>query len=133
MITRLGHVCIPVKNYDEAIKWYTDKLGLALHSDQSFGGEYRWVTVGANGSPETQIVLYEIKAGEKDPRLSKTGQIVGWVFNSDDCRKDIEQFRANGVKITLEPDEAPWGIQAGFEDLYGNSFLLVQPKAFSPK
>ncbi|MBM7868337.1 glyoxalase [Heliobacterium gestii] len=129
MITGLAYVCIPVKNYDEGILWYRERLGLTLHSDQSFGPGYRWVTMGAPKNPETQIVLYEITAGEKDPRLTQAGRIAGWVFHSDDCRKDIEHLRSQGVTITLEPEDLPWGTQAGFDDLYGNSFLLVQPKA----
>jgi catechol 2,3-dioxygenase-like lactoylglutathione lyase family enzyme len=129
MINQLAHVCLVVKDYDEAINWYTEKLGLELRSDQPFGEGHRWVTLGAKGAKghkDTEIVLFQVDPRQQDSRLQQPGHVSGWVFRSDDCRRDVEVFKSRGVKIIDEAKEMPWGIQAIFEDLYGNSFVMVQ-------
>ncbi|MFC4075917.1 VOC family protein [Salinithrix halophila] len=131
MINKLAHVCIVVRDYDEAIAWYTEKLGLELRSDAPFGPGYRWVTLGAKGNDtrfDTEIVLYQPGPGEKDSRMAKLGQVSKWVFGTDDCRGDVEALRTRGVKILDGPSDMPWGVQAIFEDLYGNTFVMVEQK-----
>lgn len=130
MIKGLSHVCIIVKDYDEAIHWYQDKLGLQIHTDATFA-QGRWVTMHAANQKDLELVLYKQSSEEKDARLREVGTISSWVFDTDDCRGDIENMREKGVKITMEPNDAPWGTQAAFEDLYGNSFVLVQPREFT--
>ncbi|SFS41137.1 VOC family protein [Marininema halotolerans] len=131
MLNKLAHVCIVVRDYDEAIQWYTEKLGLELRSDHPFGNGYRWVTLGVNGGTmkqDTEIVLYQPGPREEDSRMSRLGQVSKWVFGTDNCQRDVEVLRSRGVNVVDGPSELPWGIQAMFEDLYGNTFVMVETK-----
>ena len=123
MITSLANISLIVKDYDEAIKWYTDVLGLELRMDGSMGGEYRFVTVGVKGQDDVSIVLHKPWDAAPDAPSS----IHGLLFHTDDCRAEVARLRQTSVTITLEPEEQPWGVQAVFEDLYGNSHVLVEP------
>lgn len=127
MIRKLSHVCIPVKDYDEAIDWYQDKLGFEIKSDAPMGPDRRWVTIGPK-QQDLEFILYLITKEETDPRLKKTGGISGWVLETDHCQEEIDRLHLKGVKVSMEPNEAPWGIQAVFHDLYGNTFVLVEPR-----
>ena len=123
MIKRLASVSLVVKDYDEAIQWFTEKLGLELRMDGSMGGDYRFVTVGVQGQDDVSIVLHKPFEGHQ----AAQSNIHGFLFHVDDCRKEVERLGKVGVKITLEPEEQPWGVQAVFEDLYGNTHVLVEP------
>ena len=123
MLTKLANVTVVVRDYDEAIKWYTDVLGLELRMDGSMGGDYRFVTVGVKDQTEVSIVLHKLE----DAPLPTAGSIHGLLFHTDDCRKEVERLRRGGVTITVEPEDQPWGVQAVFQDLYGNTHVLVQP------
>ena len=123
MITSLANVSLLVKDYDEAIQWYTDKLGLELRMDGSMGGDYRFVTVGVIGQGEVSIVLHKPMGSYAEARSN----VHGLLFHCDDCRQQVEDLKNKGVKFTLEPEEQPWGVQAVFEDLYGNSHVLLEP------
>ena len=123
MITSLANVSLLVKEYDEAIQWYTEKLGLELRMDGSMDGDFRFVTVGVRGQNDVSIVLFKTYGNYEEARSS----IHGLLFHSDDCRKEVDDLKAKGVKITSEPEEQPWGIQAVLEDLYGNTHVLLEP------
>ena len=123
MITALANVSLLVKDYDEAIQWYTEVLGLELRMDGSMGGDYRFVTVGVKGQDDVSIVLHKPGGDYSEARSN----IHGFLFHTEDCPGEVEKLKQLDVKITLEPEEQPWGIQAVFEDLYGNSHVLVQP------
>jgi catechol 2,3-dioxygenase-like lactoylglutathione lyase family enzyme len=123
MITGLANVTFLVKDYDEAIRWYTETLGLELRMDGSMGGDYRFVTVGVKGQDDVAVVLHK----PADGYLEAHSGVHGFLFHTDDCRGEAERLRQLGVEITLEPEEQPWGVQAVFEDLYGNSHVLLQP------
>lgn len=123
MITKLGHVSIPVGDYDEALKWYTEKLGLELRKDNTFGQGYRFLTVGAREQKDLEIVLFK-----NQPGAGEVGKVSHWVFETGDCRGEVNSLKDKGVQITMEPEEVPWGIQAGFADPYGNTFVLVETK-----
>ena len=122
MITSLANVSLLVKDYDEAIQWYTDKLGLELRMDGSMGGDYRFVTVGVTGQVGVSIVLHKPMGDYSESQSN----VHGLLFHCDDCPKQVEDLKSKGVKITLEPEEQPWGVQAVFEDLYGNSHVLLE-------
>ena len=123
MLTNLASVSVVVKDYDEAAKWYTEVLGLEPRMDGSMGGDYRFITVGVQGQDDVSTVLHKPHEGAPDTPSS----IHGLLFHTDNCRQEVERLRQHGVKITLEPDAQPWGVQAVFEDLYGNSHVLVEP------
>ena len=119
MLTRLASVSVLVRDYDEAIRWYTEVLGLELRMDGSMGGDYRFVTVGVRGQDDVSIVLHKGEAPAEGQR--------GFLFHTDDCRGDVERLRAAGVTVTLEPEAQPWGVQAVVQDPYGAFHVLLQP------
>ena len=130
MIKDLNHVTILVKEYDEALRFYTEVLGLEKRMDAQFGPA-RWVTVAPKGKSNLEIVLQKPEAsmhGETGAKAmeGRIGQNTTWVFGTDDCHKTYDELRAKGVQFTSPPSEQPWGVQAVFQDLYGNSFALVQ-------
>ena len=123
MITSLANVTLLVSDYDAAIEWYIDKLGLELRMDGSMGGDYRFVTVGVVGQDEVSIVLHKPEGHYAEARST----IHGLLFHCDDCRQQVDDLKNKGVRITLEAEDQPWGVQAVFEDLYGNSHVLLEP------
>lgn len=132
MITRLARVTIYVRNQDEALKFYTEALGLEVRSDVSFGPGARWLTVAPVGQSDIEIVLQEpvpaMHGEEFAQKISeRVGQGTTWVFATDDCRADYETLKGRGVTFSSEPEEQPYGVEAVFQDLYGNSFSLLQP------
>jgi predicted enzyme related to lactoylglutathione lyase len=135
MSVRLGNVTILVRDYDEALKFYTEVLGFEKRSDEKFGPGARWVTVGSPGQ-DVQIILQKPEPamqGEENARrmTESIGQNPTWVLATDDCRKTYELYSSRGVRFSEPPKEMPWGTQALFKDLYGNSYALVQSRAAS--
>jgi predicted enzyme related to lactoylglutathione lyase len=131
MITSLAHVTMNVKDYDEAIRFFTEALGMELRSDRAFGSGYRWTTVGAPGQDSVAIVLHIRDGKAPDSDAASTSCEPTFVFHSDDCRGDVARFQERGVKVTRQPEEVPWGLQAVFEDLYGNTHVLLEPSSLA--
>lgn len=132
MIDKLAHVSITVRDQDEALQWYTEKLGLEKRMDDSSTmAGFRWVTVAPKGQANVEIVLFQPGFFQDEETtktlLDRVGQGTMWVFHTEDCRKEYETLSSRGVKFMGPPEEVPWGVQAIFEDLYGNQFLLLQP------
>ncbi len=132
MIQRIGHVTVIVHDQEDALRFYTDKLGMEKREDQRMG-EFRWLTVAPRGG-DVAIVLQKPSAPFQTPEeakamLARVGQGTTWVVETDDCRKDYEAMAAKGVKFREAPSEQPWGVSAVFEDLYGNKFNLLEPRA----
>jgi catechol 2,3-dioxygenase-like lactoylglutathione lyase family enzyme len=131
MKKKVGHVTIMVKNYDEAIDFYVNKLGFALLTDNAFGPGMRWVTVAPTKENETAIVFVEASSVEQLGVVgSQAANHVLLVVETDDCRRDYEAMKAKGVVFHGEPSEVPWGIEVVFEDLYGNQIDLLQHNGF---
>ena len=131
MITKLAIVAILVRDQDEALRFYTERLGLEKRADEVFGPGVRWLTVAPKGQQEVEVVLQKPEPamhGEEGARqmLERVGQATTWSFNTDDCRQDYETFRSRGVKFSSPPQERPYGLEAVFEDLYGNVFSLLE-------
>lgn len=124
MITHLRVVTILVRNQDEALAFYMEKLGLHKGDDADFGG-IRWLTVRPANQPEVDIYL----SLAEESQLAQVGQGTLWAFSTHSCQADYETLQARGVTFFQPPSVQPWGIEAGFEDLYGNRFLLIQPQA----
>ena len=91
--------------------------------DGSMGGDYRFVTVGVKGQQDVSIVLNKPFEGYQEA----CGNVHGLLFHCDNCRDFVERLKSAGVEFTLEPEEQPWGVQAVFQDLYGNSHVLAEP------
>jgi catechol 2,3-dioxygenase-like lactoylglutathione lyase family enzyme len=132
MLTKVTHVSLLVRDQEEARKWYTEKLGFEVRADDPFpGGQGRWVTIAPKGQPDLEIVLEPLAWGlASDPtaKAQMIGKVPGWVIHTDDCRKDYEVLQSRGVKFLSPPEEAPWGISAVFEDLYGHQHNLLEPR-----
>jgi catechol 2,3-dioxygenase-like lactoylglutathione lyase family enzyme len=130
-ITRLRYVTILVKDYDEALAWYTQTLGLKKIEDRPFGGARRWIVVAPQGQGQLGIVLdvppSDISAADR------MGKETDWVFQVADCSRFYEAFRKRGVHFIEPPKKQAWGtVQAIFEDPYGNRFVAEsQPPSTS--
>jgi len=132
MITKLVHVTVIVRDQEEALRFYTEKLGMEKREDRTMGA-FRWLTVAPKGS-DIAIVLQKPgapfqEAAEAEAMLARVGQGTTWVVESDDCKKDYEALKGRGVTFTSPPSELPWGVSAVFQDLYGNKYNLLEPRA----
>lgn len=122
------HVALVVRDYDEAIAFYTDKLGFTL-IDDSYQPEQdkRWVVVAPPGSTGTSLLLARATTPEQEASVgNQTGGRVFLFLNSDDLWRDYRAMVAKGVSFVREPKEQPYGTVAVFEDLYGNRWDLLQ-------
>ena len=131
MIERLSHVTIIVKEIDEALDFYTNKLGFVKVMDSSMGPGERWVTVAPKGQKDVEIVLQKPSPamhGETEAKqmLGQIGKGTTWVFKVDSCKKTCDELRKKGVQIVKGPETLPFGIEAVFADLYGNRFVLME-------
>jgi predicted enzyme related to lactoylglutathione lyase len=125
MLTKLSVVTILVRDQDEALQFYTEKLGLEKMDDVMFGEGDRWLTVAMPQQKDVQIFLARADSFGMD-LMDHVGRAPSWAFSSDNCRETYETLSARGVKFTSPPKERPYGIEANFEDLYGNTFAVVQ-------
>jgi predicted enzyme related to lactoylglutathione lyase len=134
MIQRLSHVTIIVKDIDEALDFYTQKLGFDKVMDAPMGPGMRWVTVAPRGQKDVEIVLQKPSPemqGEAEAKemMKQVGHGTAWVFRVDSCRKTCDELRKKGIQIVREPEVLPFGTEAIFVDLYGNPFILMEPPA----
>jgi len=131
MLKRIGHVTVIVRDQDEALRFYTEQLGMEKREDRTMGA-FRWLTVAPVGG-DVAIVLQRPGAPFQSPEevermLARVGQGTAWVLETDDCKQDHAAMTARGVKFTSAPSEMPWGVSAVFEDLYGNRYNLLEPR-----
>ena len=139
MLKKLTYSCVWVHDQDEALAFYTDKVGLELREDVTLPelGGFRWVTVGVPGQTDVAIALvtvppapvFEEETREQILALVAKGVIGGLIFATDDCRASYEELKSRGVEFTQEPTEVPYGIDAGFRDPSGNQARMVQAPA----
>ena len=136
MLKQLTNVQVWVHDQDEALAFYTDKLGLELRQDVTVPelGNFRWVSVGAPGQPDVAITLMAVPGPpvfDEDTRaqihaLLAKGASGGLFFATDDINKSYEELKSKGVQFLQEPTEQPYGIDAGFRDPSGNSARMMQ-------
>ncbi len=130
MQQQLAHVALVVRDYDEAIHFYTRQLGFTLVADTPLGGEKRWVLVAPPGRPGGSALLLARADGPE--QLSRVGdQTGGRVFlflTTDDFWRDYRAFAARGVRFLEAPREEAYATVVVFADLYGNRWDLLQPK-----
>ncbi|HSK14565.1 MAG TPA: VOC family protein [Gaiellaceae bacterium] len=133
---RIANAQLWVHDQDEALAFYTEKLGMEVRADVTLPemGDFRWLTVSPPGQPDVAIVLMAIlgpplmdeSTAEQVRSLMASG-FAGTIFlTTDDCRASYEELKARGVEFVEEPEERPYGIDAGFRDPSGNSFRLTQ-------
>lgn len=125
---RVATVALVVRDYDEAIAFYVEKLGFELIADTLLAPGKRWVLVAPAGGG-ARLLLAEACDDEERSRIgNQTGGRVGFFLETDDFAADHARFLANGVKFLETPRHEPYGSVAVFEDLYGNKWDLIQPK-----
>ncbi len=128
------HIALVVRDYDEAIEFYTKKLGFELIED-TYQPEQdkRWVVVSPPGSAGTTLLLARASKSEQEPFIgNQAGGRVFLFLNSDDFWRDYRDMVAKGIKFVREPKEQDYGTVAVFEDLYGNLWDLLQLKDERP-
>ena len=136
MITKMSHATIYVKNQQEALEFYRDKLGFEVDTDAMIGEDFRWLTMRVKGQPGFEIILMEPKAGflldeESAAQLRSLmdkGMLGGGVFDSNDIYQTYEELKQRGVEFKGPPSEQSWGIATVFRDNSGNWFSLSQEK-----
>jgi catechol 2,3-dioxygenase-like lactoylglutathione lyase family enzyme len=134
MPQKIGYVALVVRDYDEAIAFYTEKLAFRLVEDSASkdrqGRDKRWVLVAPPESNGTSLLLARASNPEEASRIgNQTGGRVFLFLHTDDFWRDYRAMTARGVKFIREPKDEPYGIVAVFEDLYGNQWDLLQLKA----
>lgn len=127
MKQRIANLALVVANYDEAIAFYTDKLGFELLEDTKLSETKRWVRVAPKGS-ECCLLLAKADGEEQGSRIgNQTGGRVFLFLHTDDFWRDYHRMVNLGVSFVRGPAEEEYGTVAVFEDLYGNLWDLVQP------
>jgi catechol 2,3-dioxygenase-like lactoylglutathione lyase family enzyme len=120
-IDKVATVTIAVTDQDEALAWYTEKLGFEKRVDQR-SPAFRWLTI----APPQQVEVEFLLASWFPDRV---GRNATWVLSTRDCRGGYEELKAKGVEFSQKPEVRPYGIEAVFADLYGNKYALVQESA----
>jgi catechol 2,3-dioxygenase-like lactoylglutathione lyase family enzyme len=125
-----------VHDQDEALAFYTEKLGMEVRSDVTIAemGDFRWLTVGPADQPEFSIVLMAVPGPPVMDETTRTQVLelaakgfAGTVFlTTDDIQAAYEELKGRGVEFTETPEERPYGIDSGFRDPSGNSLRLTQ-------
>ena len=136
MLKSLATAMVWVHDQDEALAYYTDKVGLEVREDVTVPemGNFRWLTVGVPGQEDVSIVLMAIpgppvfdeQTREQIKELMAKGASGGLFFTTDDCRGTYEELKGRGVEFQGEPTEQPYGIDVGFRDPSGNQARVVQ-------
>lgn len=126
----LRHITLLVRDQDEALKFYTEKLGFVKHVDAKVWFQsIRWLTVSLKDQPDVEISLVLADTDEKELAVGKqAGDHIFLSIRTDDFDRDYNELKARGVNFITHPEEREWGIDAVFEDLYGNLIDLIQPK-----
>ena len=123
----IGYVALVVRDYDEAIAYYTKTLGFEVVEDTALGGDKRWVLLAAPGSVETRLLIAQASTPEQMARIGdQTGGRVSFFLHTDDFQRDYREMIARGVKFCESPRDESYGTVAVFKDLYGNRWDLLQ-------
>jgi catechol 2,3-dioxygenase-like lactoylglutathione lyase family enzyme len=128
MTQSLAHIALIVRDYDEAIAWFTGKLGFTLLADEyQAEQDKRWVLVAPPGGAGTSLLLARASTPGQEAFIGdQAGGRVFLFLATDDFVRDHAAMLANGVSFIREPKAAPYGTVAVFEDLYGNLWDLVE-------
>lgn len=126
---RIAHVALVVRDYDEAISYYTSRLGFELMEDTDMGGGKRWVLVGPRDGLGTALLLARAASPEQEQAVgNQAGGRVFLFLHTDDFSRDHARMKERGVTFMEEPRHEPYGTVAVFKDLYGNLWDLLEPR-----
>jgi len=136
VLKQLTHTQIWVHDQDEALAFYTEKLGMEVREDVTVPelGNFRWLSVGVPGQADVAITLmtipgppvFEESTRQQIQALLAKGASSGLFFVADDVRATYEELKNRGVEFTQEPTEQPYGLDAGFRDVSGNHMRVME-------
>ncbi len=136
MLKSLTNVTLWVHDQDEALAFYTEKVGLELRDDVTVPelNNFRWLTVGIPGQDVAVSLVavpgppvFDAETREQIMTVMAKGAAGGLIFSTDDCRASFEELKNKGVEFQQEPTEQPYGLDAAFRDPSGNQARMVQP------
>jgi catechol 2,3-dioxygenase-like lactoylglutathione lyase family enzyme len=128
-MNRIANVTVLVKDYDEAINFYTKKLNFNLVADQEIGEDMRWVLVSPGGENDASLLLEKAQTEDQKARIgNQTGGSVFMILHTDNFERDYQNLINNGVKITRDRSDEVYGTVCVFSDLYGNLWDLIEAK-----
>ncbi len=128
MTHNIFQLVLVVRDYDEAIEFYTDKLGFIVLEDTRLSAEKRWVRVAPADSGCSLLLAKAANAEQLASVGNQTGGRVFLFMHTDDVQRDFDTMRARGVSFIGEPREEDFGTVVVFTDLYGNKWDLIQPR-----
>src|SRR4029453_12587488 len=133
-MTALACVTLVVRDYDEAIAYFTNSLGFRLLEDSPRGPQKRWVVVSPPGSTGAALLLARAATPEQERCIgNQTGGRVGFFLRTDDFPRTYETLRARGVRFVESPRSEEYGQVVVFEDLYGNRWDLLEGRPTEPR
>jgi lactoylglutathione lyase len=125
----IGHISLVVRDYDEALDFYTNKLRFVLLENTDRGAGRRWILIAPPGSAETCLLLSKASTPEQESHIgNQTGGRVFLFLHTDDFWRDYNDMKAKGIHFTEEPRNETYGTVVVFEDLYGNKWDLLELK-----
>lgn len=129
MKQHIAYIALVVKDYDEAIEFYTKKLDFTLLEDTRIDEKKRWVMVAPPGAKECCCLILAKAANERQLQSvgNQTGGRVGFFLFTDDVWRDFNKMTERNVNFVQAPTEFEYGTVAIFEDLYGNLWDLIEP------
>ena len=128
MYQRIAHIALVVKDYDEAIEFYTQKLDFELIEDTRIDEEKRWVMIAPSGAKECCLLLAKAANERQIESIgNQTGGRVGFFLFTDDFWRDYNKMVEREISFVRPPTEFEYGTVAVFEDLYGNMWDVIEP------
>ena len=128
MRQHIARIALVVRDYDEAIAWYTQKLKFELMEDTQLSETKRWVVVAPPGSNECALLLAKAAKPEQEQAIgNQTGGRVFLFLYTDDFWRDYNRMIEEGIEFVREPVEQPYGTVAVFKDLYGTLWDFIEP------
>lgn len=125
---QLAQIALVVRDYDEAIDFYTKKLHFDLIEDTTMSESKRWVVVAPPGSDGCRLLLARAATGEQKSRIgNQTGGRVFLFLYTDNFDRDYQNLLDQNITIVRRPSVEPYGTVAVFEDLYGNLWDMIEP------
>jgi predicted enzyme related to lactoylglutathione lyase len=135
---KIANAQLWVHDQDEALDFYTKKLGMEVRSDVTLAelGNFRWLTVGPVGQPDIAIALmaipgppvFEPETAEQVKSLTAKGAAGTIFLTTDDCQASYEELKGRGVEFVEAPEERPYGIDSSFRDPSGNHLRLMEAR-----
>ncbi len=129
MAQKLVAVALLVRDYDEAIAFFTKRLGFRLLEDDRRSPKKRWVRIAPSGDDETGLLLARAATPDQIKAVgNQSGGRVMFFLHTDDFDRDYSAMKSNGIEFTEEPRDEEYGRVVVFRDLYGNKWDLIEPR-----